>query len=347
MSGPGATAARLILSSTAPGDDAWQDREEAPRVDFVELARLLEARLSYPPTAHALLGGLERRLGLTLSQALHARRHSASVWVSLSEGVGLPLATLDHGRTPHVMVAHNLMRPRMRAYARITRSLERIDRILVFSRSHEAYLRNELGVDGERVRFMHDKVDQRFWSAQGAAGDGSVLSVGRERRDYGVLLEAVRSPPVPTVIVASSLWASGGRTSMARADPHVTVLQGVSFRELRDHYDRAAVVVVPLRGQERYAAGVNSVQEAMAMGKAVIVTDTPGIADYVVDGETARVVPPADPQALRGVLKELLADDAERARLGANARAAIDSGRTLEDFLRTFSTAVREVSEHR
>jgi glycosyltransferase involved in cell wall biosynthesis len=34
--------------------------------------------------------------------------------------------------------------------------------------------------------------------------------------------------------------------------------------------------------------------EAMAMARAVVVTGTPAMADYVVDGETAFTVPPAE-----------------------------------------------------
>src|SRR5262249_40496217 len=131
------------------------------------------------------------------------------------------------------------------------------------------------------------------------------------------------------------------------ASPHVEILQGLSFRELRERYARAAVVVVPLRGRERYAAGVNVVQEAMAMGKAVVVSDTPGIADYLVDGETGRVVAPGDAPALRAVLGERRADHDERARLGANARAAIGAGRTFEHFLDSFCTLAREACERR
>jgi len=41
----------------------------------------------------------------------------------------------------------------------------------------------------------------------------------------------------------------------------------------------------------------------------------------VADGETGLLVPPRDPQALRGALERLLADADLRARLGAAAHA--------------------------
>jgi glycosyltransferase involved in cell wall biosynthesis len=330
--------AALVLSSHRPPERLGLD---APRLDFVELAAALGASLSYPPQRLGPIGRIERRSGMSFSHALQARRErSTEVFVSLSEGVGLPLATLDRGATPHVMVAHNLLRPRMRAYSRLTRSLARVDRVVVLSRSQADFLRECQSVAPERIRFVHDKVDHRFWAAQGASTDGSVVSVGRESRDYATLVAATRPLDVPTVIVAGSLWADAAR---AGAGEHVSFRGGLSFPELRDLYDRAAVAVVPLHGGERFAAGVNAVMEAMAMGKALIVTDTPGIADYVADGETARVVPAGDPAALRDVIAELLGDEHQRRRLGEGARAVIDGGRNLDGYVAALVEIVDEV----
>jgi glycosyltransferase involved in cell wall biosynthesis len=335
--------APLVLSSTRPAAASSDTGPHAPRVDFIELARMLGAQLSYPRSSPAPLRNLERRLGLAFGQARRARGEGATAWLSLSEAVGLPLAMLDRGTTPHVMIAHNLMRPRMRAFTAGTGSLHAVSRIIVFSRSHATFIEEDLGVGAERVRFVHDKVDERFWRATGKEEeDGSVLSVGRERRDYRTLVEATRALRAQTVIVASSLWATGNQPALVRGHPRVTVAGGISFRELRRRYERAAVVVVPLQGGERYAAGVNAVQEAMAMGKAVVVTATPGIADYVQDGETARLVAPGDPEALRQVLAELLADQGQRSRLGSRARTAIEDGHGFDDFLRGCAGVVEE-----
>ena len=58
-----------------------------------------------------------------------------------------------------------------------------------------------------------------------------------------------------------------------------------------------------------------------------VVTTTPGMGDTVVDGETAVVVPPRDPEALRVALAGLLADSARATRIGAAARAAVEASR--------------------
>src|SRR5262245_66355435 len=50
-----------------------------------------------------------------------------------------------------------------------------------------------------------------------------------------------------------------------------------------------------------------------------------GSAKGLVDGVTGRVVPDGDAEALARAILELLADAAQRARLGAAARGAVES----------------------
>jgi glycosyltransferase involved in cell wall biosynthesis len=57
--------------------------------------------------------------------------------------------------------------------------------------------------------------------------------------------------------------------------------------------------------------------EAMACGVPVIASAVGGHLDTVVDGGTGALVPPRDPATLAGRLRDLLADDATRAAMGA------------------------------
>ena len=318
--------------------------EPAPRVDYVELTAALGAELLYAPKPGVgRVGRLEGRLGLDLRQGVAAARRGASAFLSFTEGVALPLAFADAGRTPHVALVHHALRRRTRLYQRTTAFLHRIDRILVLARSQERYLREQVKIPPERVRFIHDKVDHRFWRPAGGPSDGSVLSVGAEGRDYQTLVAAVDTLGVRTVVVAGSLWTDADRRFAAYAPTNVTVRSDLSFLALRELYDRAAVVVVPLRFGLQYAAGVNAVLEAMAMGKALVVSATPGIADYVEDEITARLVPPGDPSRLRAVVSELLSDHGQRAALGARARSVVEEGRNLDGFVRAVVQNVQDV----
>jgi glycosyltransferase involved in cell wall biosynthesis len=82
----------------------------------------------------------------------------------------------------------------------------------------------------------------------------------------------------------------------------------------------AGVVVVPTEVRE-YPTGQTVLLEAMAMGKACVVSDTPAMREYVEHGVTALLVPPHDPLALRGAVDRLRADPALRQALGEAARS--------------------------
>ena len=58
----------------------------------------------------------------------------------------------------------------------------------------------------------------------------------------------------------------------------------------------------------------------LSVGKPIVGTDVGGIPEILLDGETGRIVPPADSDALADGISRLLRDEAARERLGANAR---------------------------
>ena len=95
-----------------------------------------------------------------------------------------------------------------------------------------------------------------------------------------------------------------------------------------------------------YAAGVNVERETMAMGKALVVSATPGIADYVQDGVTARVVPAGDEARLRAVVSELLADGSQRDALGARARAFAATTCSVDAYVRALSGVALDAIRH-
>jgi glycosyltransferase involved in cell wall biosynthesis len=78
-------------------------------------------------------------------------------------------------------------------------------------------------------------------------------------------------------------------------------------------YRDADVVVVSCH-ENRYAAGVQTLMEAMACRRPVIATATRGLASYLHPSVIA--VPPGDAAAMRAAIRGLLADPA-----GAEARA--------------------------
>ena len=70
----------------------------------------------------------------------------------------------------------------------------------------------------------------------------------------------------------------------------------------------------------------NSVLEAMAVARPVVATDVGGTPDAVREGTTGLLVPPREPTRLARAIARLHAEPALRAKLGAAARSAAQSG---------------------
>ncbi len=96
-----------------------------------------------------------------------------------------------------------------------------------------------------------------------------------------------------------------------------------------DYYRLIDVFVVP-RTNDRVSQLVTPLKpyEAMAMERALVVSEVAALLEIVTDGETGRSFRPEDPIALADVLEPLLDDPAERSRLGRAARAWVSEHRT-------------------
>jgi glycosyltransferase involved in cell wall biosynthesis len=91
--------------------------------------------------------------------------------------------------------------------------------------------------------------------------------------------------------------------------------------------------------------------EAAACGRPVIATDVPGCREAVVDGETGRLVPPADPEALAAAIAELAGDPGRCREMGERGRrrvaAELSTARVVADTLEVYRRAGVDVGPAR
>jgi glycosyltransferase involved in cell wall biosynthesis len=130
---------------------------------------------------------------------------------------------------------------------------------------------------------------------------GGGLRRGRKRdplRDYRALIDAAPGVEAP-VTIASNELDSIRLPSNVRAGP-------LSRERFAGLLREAGVVVVPLRAGIDRSAGQQTYLNAMALGKPVIVTDAPGVRDYIEDRETGLIVPPGDARALAVAIRWVL-----------------------------------------
>jgi glycosyltransferase involved in cell wall biosynthesis len=143
-----------------------------------------------------------------------------------------------------------------------------------------------------------------------------IFSGGDSSRDYQTLLQAVSGLNVE-VLIATRLALPKSMNV-----PSNVTIRAVTAREFRELMAGASLVVFPLKMDALRTAGQQSYLNAMALGKAVIVTDTLDAPFYIEDGRTGRLTPSGDAAALRQAITDLLASPEKIAALGEAGRQA-------------------------
>ncbi|HKJ36450.1 MAG TPA: glycosyltransferase family 4 protein [Solirubrobacterales bacterium] len=244
--------------------------------------------------------------------------------------------------------------PDRRGLAAQRRFLSEFDAVVSHTEHGARRLRDDVGLDPSRVHVIpHGPLDyltelpaeEPLPAELAAAPEGApvVLFFGLLRPYKGIdtLLEAfARLGPAAE---GAELWIAGMprmpieplRELAARAPGTVRfVPRFISDPEVPPLLRRADVLALPYREIEQ--SGV--LYAGLAFGKPMVLGDVGGFSEVGRDQGAARLVPPADPGALAAALTDLVADPAERERLSAAARKAIEgpygwdsiAARTLE-----------------
>ena len=235
-------------------------------------------------------------------------------------------------RVPHVWHVREIYSRFGRAWPAYRRVLETAAALPCVSRATAA----QFGSRG-RVRVIHDglAIDARrapraeARAALGIAAHSPVIAVlGRisDWKGQDVLVRALAEPPLAGIgalgLIAGDVWP--GAESREEAVRALADRLGVSDRlvwvgfrqDVENVYGAADIVAIPSTQPDPLPG---SAVEAAAAGCAVVAAAHGGLPEIVNDGVTGRLVPPGDAAALAATCAALLADDAQRERLGAAA----------------------------
>lgn len=206
------------------------------------------------------------------------------------------------------------------------------------SRPEIEYYRRTFGWPARKLAFVPFHTDPKFTQRPPVKEEPFVLAAGRTFRDYPTLVAAVTGTDLAVTIVA-------GRRSFEETTlpPNVTVLFDLPLPELIGLIGRASIVVLPLQPRE-ISTGQSVLLEAMAMGKAVVVTSVAGTVDYLTHMQTGLLVPPHDPVALREALQVLAGDGDLRRRIGEAGRADVLRKYLPDHYFREVCRILRDLA---
>ncbi len=359
----------LLINATL---DRAQEREIAagdyPRKDYLELQRALSADV-------VDIGALDRRVwtrlarrlvGTGIAQALLALalcpRYDAVFADRETTGFALAaLVTLMRHRPRLTMIGHLLSPPKKQVLCRGLRLYRQIDCMAVHSSLQQRIAARTLGLRREQVALVPYQTDACFWAPRDVPAKNQICSAGLEYRDYSTMIEAVAGLDVEVVIAAASHWSKHRGVSSAEDVPTNVRVASFDYAGLRQLYAESLFVVVPLQDVENQA-GITTILEAMAMGKAMIVSHTRGQTDVVRDrrrrdratperntqpdwartlgasddtaqGHTGIYVAPGDAEELRRAIAFLLEHPEQARIMGANGRRLIEEAMGLDQFV--------------
>ncbi len=208
----------------------------------------------------------------------------------------------------------------------------RLDRIVTVSEASRSEIERHFGIPEKEIDVVYNGTDTEvFRPVAGVEKQTDLIFVGRtedRKKGIGTLLEALALLPdsVTLKIVDGRIPSHGLVPTLVRRlrlEGRVQVnARFLELPELVREYSTGRVAVVP-----SFFEGFGfPASEAMACGLPVVANAAGALPEVVgTDGRAGRLVPPRDPQALAGAIREVLASPEGAAQMGRAARRRVQT----------------------
>jgi len=324
---------KILFAYNRPRGDVWKARKDGlvPDELMFGLDHFLRAGVDAeffddvfePPRFDSLFRFLERRfsgdgrfVGFSLGRAIKLARLADryDLVVAWGDSTALPLLMLKRlGRFDTPVVYSSVGLAWLLEHRRWTDSFIRFvvggaELIVHYGWAEGEVLRSRLALAEPKVRFTPFCVDTDFFSdlaARGVSSGGKLLALGRDRsRDWETLFEAVGGSGVRVKLVCPREAVEHLRIPL-----EIEWSPDVPFWELKGLIASAKAVILPVV-ENPYTAATITMLEAMAAGRAVVVSRTQAISrGYGFEPNRELIyVKPGDPKMLRDAIERVAFD---------------------------------------
>lgn len=305
--------------------------------------RFLATLCSDPSIAWSHVAGLPRnvierslprpnlgRYRAALSACLHARRNSRrAILVTHLPLMTAATAYLRRSLCPDVaQVAFSFnftALPEGRRRAILAEAFRDVQEFVVYSQFERSLYSETLGIDRARLRFLPwamERPEPGPTLPPGMPSGSFLCAIGGEARDYRLLADAMRVLPEQEMVVVARPYSVAG----VNFPSNVTVFTNLSLEATWAIANASQGMAIPLQSNDSVCGHVTLVG-AQLLGVPLVITDTKGVADYVRNEDTARLVPAGNVHALASALRRLVLEPqdssemAQRAQIEARRRS--------------------------
>ncbi len=334
--------------------------DRMPRHLLLVMAEKLGAELSVPNPEHVTT---RDRLLARIYGRPHHWEMARRVFPKLNDGdgvfttgcdSGVPLALMCILRRRKVSFAISFIDPsrtRTRFMGWILATMLKKLLVLVTLDEQAEGVRRSFGRRASGVSTLHYTTDCDFFrpaadpSAKSERERALVAGCGTEQRDYYTLGEALAPMDLDgKVCFVSPNFSSKTRYTMPNPVPANMEFRHFEFDELRTLYQTADVMVVPVL-ENRSSAGLTAMFEAIACECPVIITETPGIINDLIDADLVIGVRVESVSDLRQAIKVALTETTEANERARRARRHLVKHYSTTEFLSHLELLLHQLIE--
>jgi glycosyltransferase involved in cell wall biosynthesis len=271
---------------------------------------------------------------------LYCRYHPANIPILLyARLMRIPIVVEVNGSYKDALAAYPSLRPIRWLVDLISRaSLRLADEMITVTPGLQRWLQSEIpnGVVSVIANATNADVFRPDAPCRMNLPQSYAVFVGSLAAWQGIetILEAVALPAWPrsvSVVIAGDGMLQPAVERAARVNPNLIYLGTLTYGEVPGLIARSVAALIPKNNiLESSVTGLSPLKlyEAAACGVPVIVTDLPGMADFVIDNSCGLVIPCENPAALADAVRLLAADPKVRGAMSSRARQAVVSGNT-------------------
>lgn len=206
--------------------------------------------------------------------------------------------------------------------------------VFVLSDVAKTPMKSVFGVPAESLSRFDFGVDTDFWRPNKGPRANYVLSIGNDsNRDYQTLVQAT-PPHVPLKLIT--------KLPVVRRVGSLSLESGLSYQQVKYHYQSAAAVVIPTSELDYESSGLSCALQAAACGAPLILPSIAALREIFLPEEHCYFYKPGNVVDLQEKLALILNNQAAAQRTGARARLHVEKYRSVGAGARSITKVLQK-----